>query len=58
MKVRGKRRSLMGKLSNARMVEAPYKASAGTSISPMESRSILTFLVDMNHRPQVWGINL
>jgi hypothetical protein len=25
------------------MVDAPYRASAGTSIGPIESRSILTF---------------
>jgi len=30
----------MGKLRTARWVEAPHRASAGTSISPMESRSI------------------
>ncbi len=30
----------IGKLSTARWVEAPYMASAGTSISPMESRSM------------------
>ena len=41
MKERGNRRPLMGKFNTARMVDAPYRASAGTSISPMESRSIL-----------------
>jgi hypothetical protein len=30
----------IGKLSTARWVEAPYSASAGTAISPIESRSI------------------
>ena len=30
----------IGKFRTARWVEAPYSASAGTSISPMESRSI------------------
>ena len=29
----------IGKLRTARWVEAPYSASAGTSISPIESRS-------------------
>jgi len=42
MKERGNRRSLMGKFSTALMVEAPYNASAGTSMGPMESRSTLT----------------
>ena len=31
---------LIGKFSTARCVEAPYRASSGTFISPMESRSI------------------
>ena len=45
----------MGKFSTARMVEAPYRASAGTSIWPMESRSILTLelLVVMSEIPSV-----
>ena len=30
----------IGKLRTARWVEAPYRASAGTSISPIESRSM------------------
>jgi hypothetical protein len=30
---------LMGKLSTARWVDAPHRASEGTAISPMESRS-------------------
>ena len=37
---RGMRCPEMGKLRTARCVDAPYRASAGTSISPMESRSI------------------
>ena len=39
-KARGKRSPLMGKFSTARAVCAPYKASAGTRISPMVSRSL------------------
>ena len=42
MNDRGKPRPLIGKFNTARMVDAPYRASAGTSISPIESRSILT----------------
>ena len=38
-KRRGLRRSLMGKLSRARRVWAPKRASRGTSTSPIESRS-------------------
>ena len=37
-------RSLIGKFSTALIVDAPYKASIGTSISPIESFSILTLL--------------
>ena len=33
-------RPLIGKLSTARCVDAPYNASSGTAISPMESRSL------------------
>ncbi len=40
MKRRGKRSELMGKFSTARWVCAPYSASAGTCISPRESRSV------------------
>ena len=39
-KRRGIRWPEIGKLRTARWVEAPYRASAGTSISPMESRSM------------------
>src|SRR3712207_3997315 len=38
-KRRGLRRSLIGKLSRARLVWAPKRASRGTSTSPIESRS-------------------
>ena len=44
MNPRGNRRSLIGKFSTARMVDAPYNAAAGTSIGPIESRSILTLV--------------
>ena len=37
---RVKRSPLIGKLRTARCVEAPYQASAGTSIGPIESRSV------------------
>ncbi len=40
MNRRGNRSPEIGKLSTARWVEAPYKASAGTAISPIESRSM------------------
>ena len=40
MNGRGKRCPEIGKLRTARWVEAPYNASAGTAISPIESRSI------------------
>ena len=40
MNGRGNRWPEIGKLRTARWVEAPYSASAGTSISPIESRSI------------------
>ena len=40
MKRRGNRWPEIGKLRTARCVDAPYSASAGTSISPIESRSI------------------
>ena len=39
MKRRGNRWPEIGKLRTARWVEAPYSASAGTSISPIESFS-------------------
>ncbi len=39
-KRRGSRGPEIGKLRTARWVEAPYRASAGTSISPIESRSM------------------
>ena len=41
MNPRGKRWPEIGKFRTARWVEAPYSASTGTSISPIESRSIL-----------------
>ena len=40
MKAGGMGRPEIGKLRTARWVEAPYSASAGTAISPIESRSI------------------
>ena len=44
MKMRGKRKSLMGKFSTARCVWAPYSASTGTLTSPMVSRSVRYFI--------------
>ena len=35
----------MGKFSTARCVEAPCRMSEGTSISPMESRSVLVVMI-------------
>ena len=40
MNGRENRKPLTGKFSNARCVEAPWSASAGTDISPIESFSI------------------
>jgi hypothetical protein len=40
MNGRGNRCPEIGKFRTARCVDAPYRASAGTSISPIESRSV------------------
>ena len=48
MKGLGKPRPLIGKFNTARIVDAPKRASIGTSISPMESRSILV----------LWGVDI
>ena len=40
MNRRGNRWPEIGKFRTARCVDAPYSASAGTSISPIESRSV------------------
>ena len=55
----------MGKFNTARWVEAPCKMSEGTSISPMESRSVLVVmgrivpvgevLHEANHRTRMLG---
>ena len=45
---RGKRSPLIGKFSTARCVDAPQSASAGTCISPSESRSMRVFSAVMS----------
>ena len=40
MNPRGIRWPEIGKFRTARWVDAPYSASAGTAISPIESRSV------------------
>ena len=60
MNARGNRLPEIGKLRTARCVEAPYRASAGTSISPIESRSIrvagrAVFGHGLDCRPAVGG---